>query len=142
MNRGLLVVFAGLSLFACGPQSSDEKVLEVEFAWRQFYDLISAYDYDGLRAMSTEDFELLEAGRRMSMDEFVTMLEGMEARGIELSFETSDLNTEVSGDVAYTTNRMVSASGNRYLEGGVLRRVGPDWFVDRAFSMRAASEDR
>jgi hypothetical protein len=72
------------------------------------------------------------------MDGFVSMLQGMETRGVQLSFDVTDFNTEVSGNVGYTTQRMVSRSGNAYLEGLILRRTATRWLVDRAFSTRAA----
>ena len=77
----------------------------------------------------------------MDIDDFVSMLQGMEARGRELSFEVADFNTEVSGDVAYTTNRMVSGGGSAFLEGFILRRTASGWLVDRTFSTRAAEVD-
>ena len=110
----------------------------VEAAVRAFYQLLEAYDYDGLRAASSPDFEILEAGLRMDMDDFVSMLQGMESRGVQLSFDLADFDTEVSGDVGYTTYRMVSGGGSAYLEGLILLRTGSGWVADRAFSTRAA----
>jgi len=110
---------------------------EVESAARHFYELISAYDYAGIRAASSPDFEILEAGLRMDIDGFVSMLQGMEARSMELEFEAAEFNTEVSGDVAYTTNLLMSAGGLSYLDGFILRRTDSGWLVDRAFSMPA-----
>ena len=138
MNRSISIACAVLVNTACAAAgNTDLDHAGVESAARGFYELIEAYDYDGLRTGSSPDFEILEAGRRMDMDDFVSMLEGMETRGVQLRFDLTDFNTEVSGDVGYTTYRMVSGSGNAYLEALVLRRTASGWLVDRAFSTRA-----
>jgi hypothetical protein len=138
LKRSVSIACAVLVNTACaGAGNSDLDHTDVESATREFYEHIEAYDYEGLRTGSSPDFEILEAGRRMDMDDFVSMLQGMETRGAELSFDLTDLNTEVLGDVGYTTYRMVSGSGNAYLEALILRRTASGWLVDRAFSTRA-----
>jgi hypothetical protein len=138
MTRPMGILCSVLITAGCATTGDpDRDLADIETAARSFYQLIAAYDYQGLRTASSPDFEILEAGRRMDMDDFVSMLQGMESRGVELSFDVTDFNTEVSGDVGYTTQRMVSGSGNAYLEGLILRRTASGWLVDRAFSTRA-----
>lgn len=142
MTRPMGIVCSVLITAGCAATGDpDRDLADVEIAARSFYQLIAAYDYEGLRTASSPDFEILEAGRRMDMDDFVSMLQGMESRRVQLSFDITRFNTEVSGDVGYTTVRMVSGSGTHYLEALILRRTASGWLVDRAFSTRAVVDD-
>jgi hypothetical protein len=66
---------------ACTVQSDNPPYdpSEIEAAARQFQDLAHTFNYGGLREVTTPKFEFLIFGRRMTLDEFETMLRAMEA---------------------------------------------------------------
>lgn len=103
----------------------------------EFYRLVSSYDFEGMRAAATSDFEMIEAGARLDLEGFIDFLGGLQARGVDLSLSASAFRTEVAGDVAYTSNRMQSGSGSQFLEATILRRTDRGWLVDRVFSAPA-----
>ena len=75
----------------------------------------------------------------MDMDAFETLLRGMQERrgGRPLgSYELEGLNTEIVGDVAYTT----WASPN-WLESAIFVRSGDQWLIDRAASVPVADTE-
>ena len=82
---------------------------------------------------------MLYDGRRMTLDDFIEMLRGMDeardGRAIP-TYTAQGLNTEVVGEAAYTT--WLSENG-RWFESMILVRSGEGWLVDRAFTMRTAN---
>ncbi len=140
-----------LAVVGCGPPSPDvsadasvavdaaesaETVEAVEPAIRQFYMDVNAFDHAALRETTASDFEFMNGGRRMDGDAFESFLRGVESGGTSLDFELSELNTEVEGDVAYTS--YVAATPRfELLEASVLRRSGGRWLVDRTISAGA-----
>ncbi|MGH7480992.1 MAG: YybH family protein [Longimicrobiales bacterium] len=104
-----------------------------------FFAAMEGWDYDALRATVTADFELVEDTVVMSMDDFVAFIEPFEAQGASMTWELSDHNTEVDGDVAWTryVNRAVMTTDGQetrfhWLESAVFTRQ-PDgsWKIDR-----------
>ncbi len=135
---GLLIAAS----FACAPQEQENPAdpSEVHAAAVAFLDHAHTFDYEAMRADATADFEILIFGRRMDMDAFQTLLRGMEEgrEGRPLgSYELVDVNTEIVGDVAYTT----WASPN-WLESAIFIRSGDRWLIDRAASIRVADPER
>jgi hypothetical protein len=90
-----------------------------------------------LRSITTPDFEVLIFGQRLSIDGFIELLRGMEnarnGRPIG-NYELQGLNTEVVGDVAYT-----SWASPNWLESAIFVRAEGRWLVDRAASVRVES---
>ena len=125
-------------VFGCStPEESPADLGEVETAVRALYQSVSAYDFDGLRAVTTEDFEIIEAGARMDLAGFEALLGSMQERGNELQFEPSEFNTVMVGNVAYASVRAENlASGSVFLDSFVLQRVNGAWLVDRTSSTR------
>ena len=137
MKRKLWLIPIALLLGSCSGADTTLSVQEAEVIVKEFYGLISSYDFEGMRVAVTADFEMIEAGQRMDVEGFIDFLGGLQARGVHLDFNTTEFRTEVVGDVAYTSNRMQSASGSRYLEATILRRTDQGWLVDRVFSTPA-----
>lgn len=52
-----------------------------------------------------------------------------------LKFETSEFNTTVTAEAAYTTFVETSTDGEQFYAGVALRRSGDKWLVDRLFTM-------
>jgi len=134
---GLLVIV----FFACTPQGQEvhTDLGDIHAAAEAFVDYAHTFDYAAMRANATDDFEILIFGKRMDMDAFQALLQGMEERrgGRPLgSYEWMDFNTEIVGDVAYTT----WASPN-WLESAIFIRSGDRWLIDRAASIRAADPE-
>ena len=133
-----LLIAAG---FACAPQEPEnlDDPSEIRAAVVAFLDYAHTFDYEALRAAATADFEILIFGRRMDMDAFQTLLRGMEAEreGRPLgSYELVDVNTEIIGNVAYT-----SWASPNWLESAVFIRSDDRWLMDRAASIRVAEPE-
>jgi hypothetical protein len=134
----LILVWPGWDVQA---QESPAALSQVEDATQTFFDAAHAFDYAAMRAGATPDFEMLYSGRRMTLDDFVEMLRGMEeARGGRAipTYDAQGLNTEVVGEAAYTT--WLSENG-RWFESMILVWSGDRWLVDRAFTMRTTNEN-
>ena len=137
----LLGICLAILSFGCTDQAqgpvADTEV--VERAAHRFIDLAHDFDYAGLRAATTADYEMLFDGRRMALEDFEAMLRGMEESrdGRKLgSYEFVDINTKIMGDVAYT-----SWSSTNWLESITFIWSGDQWLVDRAFSMRVNADE-
>ena len=131
-------VSADASVAVDAPESA-ETVAAVESAIRQFYMDVNAFDHAALRETTTSDFEFMDGGRRMDGDAFESFLRGIESGGTSLEFELSELNTEVEGDVAYTSY-LAATPRSALLEASVLRRSGDRWLVDRTISAGAVPQ--
>jgi hypothetical protein len=129
-----------LAATACAPPANQEPATDetasprdVEAAARAFLDHSHAFEYVAMRAAATSDFEILIFGRRMDLDAFEAFLREMEESrgGEELdTYDLLDLNTEIVGDVAYT-----SWGSTHWLEAAIFVRSGDQWLVDRAFAI-------
>ena len=120
---------------ACTEQSDDPQFdpSEIEAAARQFQDFAHAFNYSGLREATTPNFEFLIFGQRMTLDEFETMLRGMEAEleGQPMgTYEIFEFHTRIVGDVAYS-----SWLSDNWLESSVFIHDGDRWLVDQAFAI-------
>ena len=149
MTRFALLVLVLFTLTACGTSDADapaaereratpamdsaQTVADVESAIRQFYVDVNEFDHAGIRRTTASDFEFMDGGRRMDGDAFEAFMRGIESGGTTLGFELSELNTEVEGDVAYTSYWATTPS-SVYLEAAVLRRTDGGWIVDRVIS--------
>ncbi len=123
-------------LAACGPSDApaDLDPSELEVAAKAFVDYSHAFDYSGIRSVTTGEFEMIIFGQRFDMDGFEGLLRGMEASrdGRPLStYELENLNTRIVGDVGYT-----SWESPGWFEGMVFIRSDGRWLADRAFSVR------
>lgn len=141
MRKVATIGFFLAASFACAPNGREGPIdlSDVHAAAQAFLDHTHAFDYAAMRADATADFEILIFGQRMDIDAFETLLRGMEERreGQPLgSYELVDFNTEIVGDVAYTT----WASSN-WLESAIFIRSGDRWLIDRAASMRVADTE-
>lgn len=139
----LALAFA-LTLGACAADDSsgDDPAADIaaaETVLGDFFRAMESWDHDALRATVTPDFELVEDTVIMSMDDFVAFLEPFEAQDAEMTWQLSDHNTEVAGDVAWTryVNRAVlnmdgQESRFHWIESAVFTRQ-PDgtWKIDR-----------
>lgn len=137
--RGSIIPILLATVTACGQppkdrESSAAALAEVETAAVAFLSYAHSFDYAALRASATPDFEILIFGQRLSLNGFIDVLSEMEAsrEGRPLNgYELESLNTEIRGDVAYTT----WASPN-WLESAIFVREDGRWQVDRAASVR------
>jgi hypothetical protein len=121
--------------FGCTPQSDSPLYDpgEIEVVAREFQNLAHSFNYEGLREVTTADFEFLIFGRRMSLDEFEAMLMDMEAtrNGEPLgTYEISEFHTRIMGDMAYS-----SWVSDDWLESSVFVRIGDRWLVNQAFAI-------
>ena len=130
-----------VELRACTSRAEDglEDPSEVHAAAQAFLTRKHTFDYAAMRANATKDFEILISGKRMDMDAFEAMLREMEESrgGRPLSFyELAEFNTEIMGDVAYTTWASI-----KWLESAVFIYSCDRWLMDRAASIPAAGPD-
>lgn len=135
-NLGALAVLAaGMAASACAVASTPITNAEVERLVQSFYDQLSVYDYEGMHAASTPEFEIIEnngtKAMRMDWPAFDARLQGAQKAGAVLKFATSEFNTTLTPDLAYTTYVETGTNGNQYYAGIILRRAGDKWLVDR-----------
>jgi hypothetical protein len=142
--RALLVRTAGIALCGialCGSASASTAIgaSEVEVLVHSFYGQIAAYDYAGMHAATTPEFEMIEndgtKAMRMNWDAFDKRLAGAQEHGAVLKFEPSEFNTTVTSGAAYTTYIETATNGAQYYAGITLRLVGDKWLIDRMFTM-------
>jgi len=137
--RALLVLTVGISVCAATSASSQVSAGEVETLVHKFYGQIAAYDYAGMHAASTPEFEMIEndgtKAMRMNWDAFDKRLAGAQQAGAVLKFEPSEFNTTVTAGAAYTTYIETATNGAQYYAGITLRLVGDKWLIDRMFTM-------
>jgi hypothetical protein len=134
----LAVLTAGI-VTSAGASAAPVTNAEVERLVQSFYDQLAVYDYEGMHAASTPEFEIIEnngtKAMRMDWAAFDARLEGAQKAGAVLKFQTSDFYTTVTPDVAYTTYVETGTNGKQYYAGITLRRAGDEWLVDRFFTM-------
>ena len=131
----LAVLAAGIVTSAGAVGSTPITNAEVEQLVQSFYDQLSVYDYAGMHAASTPEFEIIEnngtKAMRMDWAAFDARLEGAQKAGAVLKFTTAEFYTTVTPDVAYTTYVETGTKGQQYYAGITFRRVGDKWLVDR-----------
>lgn len=131
MVRGTLPlpVVAALVL-APGPVTGqDERAAEETVIG--FFDALEASDYDALREVVTDDFELVEDTMLMSTEEFVSFAKSFMEDGTTLTWELGEFKIEVRGPVAWTRyrnrGRMTTPEGENspleWLESAVLVKI-------------------
>ena len=135
----LLALVAGMSVWGITLASTPIRAAEVEALVHKFYGQIAAYDYAGMHAASTAEFEMIEndGTRAMRMDwgAFDKRLAEAQQAGAVLKFEPSGFNTTITSGAAYTTYIETATSGAQYYAGITLRLVGDQWLIDRMFTM-------
>jgi ketosteroid isomerase-like protein len=142
---GILLMFWILvSCAAESPRYTDVAAdrAEAEGVVSAFFRAMEDWDYEALRATVTPDFELVEDTIIMTMDDFVSFVEPLEAQGGQMRWTLTDFNTESSGDVAWTRyiNRAVlnmdgQESRFHWIETAILTRPpGGTWAIDRLHS--------
>jgi len=135
----LLTLTAGLWAWSSAQASAPINAAEVEALVHKFYGQIAAYDYAGMHAASTAEFEMIEndGTRAMRMDwgAFDKRLAEAQQAGAVLKFEPSEFNTTITSGAAYTTYIETATSGAQYYAGITLRLVGDQWLIDRMFTM-------
>lgn len=134
----------GAGATASGTTAEEQAVEETVVA---FFDAITAYDYDGLRRVVTDDFELVEDTLVLDLAGFVEFIEPFEDRRATITYALSEFNTEVRGPVAWTRYRNdgLLRTGEEeldleWLESAVLLKVGADWRIDRLHSTPVTRE--
>lgn len=152
--RAGVPLLLALVVAACGTNGSGDGApaaaggeAAVEAAVADFFDAITGYDYEALRDRVTSDFELVEDTLVLDLQGFIDFIEPYEERGATITYELSDFNTEVRGDVAWTRyrNEGLLRSGEdeiplEWLESAVLLNVGGDWRIDRLQSSPVTRE--
>jgi hypothetical protein len=135
----LLLLTAGIVVSASTSASTPLSASEAEKLVHSFYGQIAAYDYAGMHAATTPEFEMIEnngtKAMRMNWDAFDKRLAGAQQAGAVLKFEPSEFNTTVTAAAAYTTYIETATNGNQYYAGITLRLVGDKWLIDRMFTM-------
>jgi hypothetical protein len=135
----LLLLIAGIVVSASTSASTPLSASEVEKLVQSFYGQIAAYDYAGMHAATTAEFEMIEnngtKAMRMNWDAFDKRLAEAQQAGAVLKFEPSEFNTTVTAAAAYTTYIETATNGAQYYAGITLRLVGDKWLIDRMFTM-------
>jgi len=144
-NLSALMVLAAGIVTSAGASAAPATNAEIERLVQSFYDQLSVYDYAGMHAASTPEFEIIEnngtKAMRMNWAAFDARLQGAQKAGAVLKFTTAEFFTTLTPDVAYTTYVETGTTGKQYYAGIVFRRDGDKWLVDRFFTMPKPPEE-
>ena len=136
----ILCTFLAIGSHAATEQRASDRG-DVESAVQRFANLVSRFDFAGIRAVTTDDFEIIENGLRLDLDGFVDLFGRMKARATEPDFGASRFKTDVVGEVGYSSFHMLNASsGSEFFEAAVLQRVDRVWLIDRYFTVRVPAD--
>ncbi len=118
---------------ACGAGQSGTPIgtNDVEAVMSQYYDNVGSYNFAGMRAVYTPDFEILDDGHRFDADDFEELVRRLESLGMTWDFSLSDFNTEIKQDIGYTSYVISDVSGRRWFGSAVLERTDGDLWIDR-----------
>lgn len=128
-----LLVSAALVFGACAADApvpdTAADAAAAEQALGGFFAALEEWSPAVLRSSVTNDFELVEDTAIFTIDEFVQFVQAHEEQGARMTFQLSDHNTEVSGDVAwirYVNRAAMTMQGQEtrfhWLESAVLTR--------------------
>ena len=102
---------------------------------QELFHAISAFDYDGMRALVTADFQLLEAGELWTIDTLVTQIAEYEGK-LERRNYFSPIGGEQVGDLAWVSYwnmaryKTAEREANRmWLESAVLEKTADGWKI-------------
>ena len=141
-------IFLSTCLAACSPgeapitagQAPIAEPPAVEAIVGEYFDRLAAYDFLGMRALTTPTFETLDGGVRLTHPELEDYIRNTaQLRGAALAFDLSQFDTRIVGDVAHVTFHM-NLSGREYLDAVILQRSGGEWLFDRWFHSSGINE--
>ncbi len=118
---------------ACGAGQSGTPIgtNDVEAVMSQYYDNVGSYNFAGMRAVYTPDFEILDDGHRFDADDFEELVRRLESLGMTWDFSLSDFNTEIKQDIGYTSYVISDVSGRRWFGSAILERTDGGLRIDR-----------
>lgn len=143
-----VVLATTLACTACTPTPSAESVADrrVDIAAAEgvvlsFFRAIEGMDFEQVRSVVTDDFEIIEDVFLFDTDGFLGLIEPFRDMDASIEYELSDFRTEVAGSVAWTRwrNSAVMTVGDQetpfdWVETGVLVRTDDGWRIDRLHS--------
>ena len=139
-RRNLLVLTATSCAANIKAQDGASSASAVQAAIRDYYEAWQNRDEAKYRTLVTDDYILLEHGERMTFEDDVRM---MPKPGSERSNAFDFRAVKIVGDVAYAhwflESKITDEKGvrrNRWLESGVLRRLGGTWKIALLHSTR------
>lgn len=112
---------------------------------QHFFAAISASDYDRLRSLVTDDFELLEVGELWDIEKLISVIPpgGFERRNF-----FSPISVRIQGDLAWVSywNKAIVVTGSEsseraWLESAVMLKSSAGWKIQMLHSTRIKSED-
>ena len=126
-----MLLFGAISAYGADQAASQGTAQEVEAVMSQYYDNVATYQYEALRAMYTQDFEILDDGSRFDATGFEDLLKRLNGNGLTWDFTLSEFNTELAPTIGYTSYLISDVSGRRWYGSAVLERTGDGWRIDR-----------
>ena len=137
-NRLILLFLLVMSTQLVTADSTDDAKMETFI--NSYFARIMAYDYAGMRAMATPTFETIDYGLRMGHPGFEDYIRNTsQIFGFKLDLKTSQFNTQISDDIAYTSF-MLNYGGGDHLTTVILRRSGKEWLIDRFVQFMADNQ--
>ncbi|MDY6945098.1 MAG: nuclear transport factor 2 family protein [Pseudomonadota bacterium] len=120
-----------LLLIVCNPVIAAQVEEAVEQSVSRYFDGMRKHDFASMRALTTDQFEVISGGARLSAVELESFLSAGAKSGSSFAgLQPTQFNTQVTGDAAYTTLICKLASGSQ-LASVVLARTGGQWRIDR-----------
>ena len=143
-----VAILLPICLAACSPgeapiregQAPVAEPAAIEAIVDEYFDRLAAYDFLGMRALTTPTFETLDGGVRLTHPELEDYIRNTAQRGgAVLEFDQSQFDTRIVGDVAHVTFLM-NLSGREYLDAVILHRSDGEWLFDRWFHSSGINE--
>lgn len=113
--------------------SEEEKVEET---LKSFFNHISNYNYEGIRAVTSDDFILIENGPVWNTEKFISFIKQFEADAT-FSYEFSDMQTTVEGTTAwmvYKNNGIMNRGDQQrhfdWTESAVFNKENDQWKIE------------
>ncbi len=133
--RYLRFAAAGLILLAgCQPeQDTQAETQQVEQVVQDLFNALAAFDYEGVEAVCTDDFLLLEHGLFWTADSRINAMKSFEGQA-QIAYRLEDFRTDIEGPTAGTSykNEADGTMGDqqihfKWAESAVFRKEGGQW---------------
>lgn len=131
----LLFIFASCQTKKDNVSISESDEDKVEETLKSFFNHISNYNYEGIRAVTSDDFILIENGPIWNTEKFISFIKQFEADAT-FSYEFSDMQTTVAGSTAWMVykNNGTMDRGNQqrhfdWTESAVFTKESDQWEI-------------
>lgn len=128
-----IFLFILLFTISCRNNDPGKDLNNAEKAFRNYFESIEKFDYEGMRNAVTKDFNLFEDGTVWAVEDHINFLKTVQGKG-NIKYDFRDLKRNLDGNTAWLTYRNVADAtmdGNpvhfEWLESAVLNKKDGNW---------------